>query len=251
MSESNKGICRLSLVPMRSDASDETSVVSQILFGEHYSILEESDTWIKIQLYFDDSEGWIRKDQNEYITLEYFDQINNSDYKVCTELIGNIYFKKKHVNILIGSVLPISTNELFKIEEQVAFNGSSKSLSQKREFEFFKETVSKYLSAPYLLGGKSPFGIDEGGLVQQVFKICGYKLGRSLNVQVNQGKAIKSLDELEPGDVIYKGIDFPIGAFIMTKNNTFIGVYDGQVQSVNFDYLQQEVLTIRRHIHSK
>jgi hypothetical protein len=251
MSESNKGICRLSLVPMRSEASDEASIVSQILFGEHYSILEEIDAWIKIQLHFDDSEGWIRKDQHDDITVEYFDQINNSDYKVCTELTGNIYFKKKHVNILIGSILPISTNELFKIEEQVAFNGASKSLSQKREFEFFKDTVSKYLSAPYSPGGKSPFGIDEGGFVQQVFKICGYKLGRSLIVQVNQGKAVKSLDELELGDVIYTGIDFPTGAFIMTRDNTFIGVYDGQVQSVNFDYLQQEVLSIRRHIHSK
>ncbi len=115
---------------------------------------------------------------------------------------------------------------------------------------FFKETVSKYLSAPYFPGGKSPFGIDEAGLVQQVFKICGYKLGRSLIVQINQGKAVKSLDELEPGDVIYKGIDFPTAAFIMTKDNTFIGVYAGQVQSVNLDYLQQEVLSIRRYIHS-
>ena len=141
MSESNKGICRLSLVPMRSEASDEASIVSQILFGEHYSVIEENDIWINVQLYFDDSEGWIRKDQHDAITDEYFDQINNSDYKVCTELTGTIYFKKKHVNILLGSILPISTNELFKIEEQVAFNGASKSLSQKREFDFFKETA--------------------------------------------------------------------------------------------------------------
>lgn len=251
MSESNKGICRLSLVPMRSEASDEASIVSQILFGEHYSVIEENDIWINVQLYFDDSEGWIRKDQHDAITDEYFDQINNSDYKVCTELTGTIYFKKKHVNILLGSILPISTNELFKIEEQVAFNGSSKSLSQKREFEFFKETVSKYLSAPYLPGGKSPFGIDEGGLVQQVFKICGYKIGRSLRVQVNQGREVKKMVEMVPGDVIYQGLGDLSGAFIMTKDDSFVGVYDGKVQSVSLDYFDQDIISIRRHIHTK
>ena len=236
---------------MRSEPADEADMVSQILFGEHYSVLEEKDAWISIQLNFDDSLGWIRKDQHHPITSNYFNQINNSDYKVCTELTGSIYFKKKYVNILIGSTLPISTNELFKIEEQVAFNGSSKSLSQKREFEFFGEIVSKYMSAPYFKGGKSPFGIDEAGLIQQIFKICGYNLGRSLEIQIKQGREVAKFGEMQLGDVIYKGKEVSSSAFVYVKDDSYIGIYDGLVQSVGADYFKQDILSIRRYIHAK
>lgn len=249
MTEVEKGICRISLVPMRCEPSEDEAMVSQILFGEHYSVIEKKDDWLKVVLNFDDSVGWIRSDQHESISNEYFEQINDSDYKVCTDLSGNIFFKKKHVNILLGSVLPISTNELFKIEEQVAFNGASKSLNQKREFEFFKSIVSKYMYAPYLYGGKSPFGIDEGGLVQQVFKICGYRIGRTMIDQVKQGNEVAGLKDVEPGDVVYTGNGRPNGAFVAVSDHEFVGIYSGMVQKIEPSYFQNNTLTIRRMMH--
>ncbi|MFY0651818.1 MAG: C40 family peptidase [Cyclobacteriaceae bacterium] len=249
MPEAEKGICRMSLVPMRAEPSNDAEMCSQILFGEHYSVINSEDDWVELSLQFDSSTGWIRRDQHEVISSAYFDQINNSDYKVCTELAGDIYFRKKRVNILMGSILPISTNELFKLEEQVAFNGASKSLNQKREFEFFKEVLSKYMYTPYLPGGKTPFGIDEGGLVQQVFKICGYRLPRTMREQVSTGKAVESLKELNPGDLIYSGESEPNGAFIHLSDSKIIGVFDGQVQNVESNYLENNTAAIRRVLH--
>ena len=64
-----------------------------------------------------------------------------------------------------------------------------------------KQILKCYLNAPYLWGGKSPYGIDCSGLTQQVYKICGYKLKRDANQQYQQGVEIMSLSEAVPGDL--------------------------------------------------
>ena len=43
------GICKLSVVPMRKDASHTSELVSELLFNDIYKIIEESDEWLKIQ----------------------------------------------------------------------------------------------------------------------------------------------------------------------------------------------------------
>ncbi|MEP2023177.1 MAG: NlpC/P60 family protein [Reichenbachiella sp.] len=250
MNESPKGICRLSVVPMRMEAKSEASLVSQLLFGEHYSVLAEKNDMIKIQLYFDNSEGWIRKDQHTAISEEYFKQVNLSDYKVCIDLSGTIYFQKKHVHILFGSVLPITTNELFKLEEQVAFNGESKSLSQKREFEYMKETMKKYLNAPYLAGGKTPFGVDAGGFVQQLFKICGYRLPRTVDEQRKSGQEVVDINSIIPGDLIFSK-KHQHQAFVFLGGDEYAGIIGGEVKKVGMDSLEEKGLEARRILLKK
>jgi len=100
-------------------------------------------------------------------------------------------------------MIPISSSELFKMEEQFAFNGEAKNVGQRRDLEFLRTTASKYLNSPYMWGGKSPFGIDCSGFTQMVFKICGYNLLRDASQQVNQGKAIDSLAASRSGDLAF------------------------------------------------
>ena len=56
-----RGICRLSGIPLRAESSDKSEMVSQMLFGEHYSVLEygQDRKWIRIKLEFDGYMGWI------------------------------------------------------------------------------------------------------------------------------------------------------------------------------------------------
>lgn len=234
----------MGVVPMRETPKHDGLLVSQLLFGEHYTVLKEKDQMVQIQLHYDQSIGWIRADQHAPISEEYFQQVNLSDYKVCIDLSGTIFFQKKHVHILFGSILPISTNELFKLEEQVAFNGESKSLAQKREFGFMEEMVKKFLHAPYLSGGKTPFGVDEGGFVQQVFKVCGYKLPRYAREQIDSGQEVANIDDIIPGDLVFSDGQ----GHIFMGGDEYVGIYHGQVRKIGNDQLKDQ-LTARRVLH--
>ncbi|MGK7395366.1 MAG: NlpC/P60 family protein [Candidatus Cyclobacteriaceae bacterium M3_2C_046] len=205
MMDIDKGICRLSVIPVRAGTAEASEMISQLLFGEHYQVLEisEDKRWLKIQNYFDQYEGWIHVTQHYPITTEYFDQINVSDYKICLDITTQILFKKHFINILIGSVLPISTNELFKMEEQLAFNGEAKSLGQRRGFEFLKTMALRYRNTPYLWGGRSPFGIDCSGFTQMVFRLGGYQLKRDSRQQLKQGEVISDFSKTLPGDLAF------------------------------------------------
>lgn len=198
------GVCRLSLISVRADGNDKAELVSQLLFGEHYEVfaVSKDKKWLKIRIHFDQYEGWIDARQHHSITREHFDYINRADFKISTDITTSILYNKTPLPILMGSIIPISGSELFRMEEQFAFNGESKSLGLKRDVEFLKITARKYLNSPYQWGGKSPFGIDCSGFVQLVFKINGYKLLRDSSQQARQGKAV-SFKDIQPGDLVF------------------------------------------------
>jgi len=200
-----KGICRLGLVPVRVSSSDRSEMVSQLIFGDHYSInsYSEDEKWANITIEFDKYEGWIDIKQHTDISEAYFNHLNDTEFKISTDITSTILYKKRLIQIVLGSVLPISSYELFEVNEQFAFNGASKNIGDRQGFEFLKQIIKSYMNVPYLWGGKTPFGIDCSGLTQQVFKLCGYHLKRDASQQYHQGIVVPSLGDALPGDLAF------------------------------------------------
>ena len=66
------GISNLSIIPVRSEPREKSEMSTQILFGEHYTILEEQTKWCRIKLAFDGYEGWIDRIMVNEVDEKYY-----------------------------------------------------------------------------------------------------------------------------------------------------------------------------------
>jgi hypothetical protein len=233
------GVCRLSLISIRAEPTHAAEQTTQFLFGEHYEVMEVSGDkkWLRVRNYFDQFAGWLDVRQHHPISKEYFDYINRADFKITTDITASILYNKSPLQILIGSIIPISGAELFKMEEQFAFNGESKSLGQKRDLEFLKNIAARYINSPYLAGGRSPFGLDAAGFTQLVFKISGYYLDRTLQQQMENGRPVKEFGDMAVGDLVFfRGRDKSLHVGILLAHDKVIHV----AEKVRVDYFDEE-----------
>ncbi len=197
------GICNLNSIPLRIDASDTSEMISQVLFGEHFTVLETNKQWLYIKLAFDGYKGWIDHKQVEEISQDYFEELQNSSYHYLNELVSYMTTDdEKLIPLSIGVTLPKYHNQQFIINNKTfKIDGDIK--EAKLTKQHVVETAFMYLNAPYLWGGKTPFGIDCSGFSQMVYKMNGYKLFRDASQQAKQGEVLSFIEESEPGDLAF------------------------------------------------
>lgn len=190
------GICNLSIVPLRLEASDTSEMVSQVLYGDLFKIIEMRKSWCKIRLAFDKYEGWIDTKQYFEITKDVYDDLRHETPKLSSDLIEFVQDKNKQLySIALGSQI----NGLSVLEHN--FEGLF--FEEKKKKGNIIATAFNYLNTPYLWGGKTPFGIDCSGFTQMVYKLNGYKLLRDAAQQATQGDALSFIEESEPGDLAF------------------------------------------------
>lgn len=202
--DSEFGICRLATVAMRKDPSDASEMISQLLFGEDYRVLNPSENgkWLKVQNEFDGYEGWIDKKQHSNISREFFQQINNSDYQISMDPIAALEFEGERHRVSMGSVLPLLSNPLFSEEENVSFKGKAKPIYKKLSKSAMLEQAKALLNTPYYWGGRSSFGIDCSGFTQLIYRLAGFQLPRDSSQQILKGEQIELKDAIE-GDLAF------------------------------------------------
>ena len=190
------GICNLGIVPIRLEPSDTSEMVTQALYGDVFKVLEQRKKWSRIRFAFDNYEGWI--DNKQYIEIEESDYValSKSDIKLSKDLIE---FVTDTANNLYPIPVGSDLNGLALLQHN--FDGSI--LSEINSKSAIITSSFLYLNAPYLWGGKTPFGIDCSGFTQMVYKLNGYKLYRDASEQATQGEALSFIEESEPGDLAF------------------------------------------------
>jgi len=196
------GICNLNSIALRIEPSDTSEMVSQVLFGEHFTVLEVKKQWLYIKLAFDGYRGWIDNKQVEEISKAYFDKLQSTNAVFLKELISLVSVNDKLIPLSIGATLPNFMNSQFSINNNnYEIDGDVQEF--KRNKNNIVETAFMYLNAPYLWGGKTPFGIDCSGFTQMVYKMNGFKLFRDASQQAKQGEVLSFIEESEPGDLAF------------------------------------------------
>lgn len=234
------GICLLSIVPCRKDPASTSEMVTQLLFGEHYTVNELTDDWVKITTAYDSYECWISIKQHHRISESLFNQLQNQKQVYAADLIHVLADKTQNSSfpVTIGATLPFFNGNGFSFDDlSFGFDGQVISSDNKKSSSDILSTAYLFLNAPYLWGGKSPFGIDCSGFTQLVYKLNGYKLPRDAAQQVDLGTPLNFVEEAEAGDLAFfdneEGRIVHVGIII---DNEHIIHASGKVRIDKFDH---------------
>ncbi|UFK98807.1 C40 family peptidase [Kaistella faecalis] len=179
-----KGICNVSVAPLRAEPAHQSEMVSQILYGESVDVLEINGSFSKIRMHFDQYEGWVDTKQ--------ISEINATDLAIRNTIIITETFR--FYDLEVGKTLLSVGSEIFSDDENVIVPASRERIS---------ETVYMFLNVPYLWSGRSFFGIDCSGLTQLVYKINGISLPRDAHQQAENGRVLDFIEESQPGDLAF------------------------------------------------
>lgn len=179
-------------------------MVSQLLFGEGFEILDSQPKWVKVQLHWDNYVGWIDASTIHAASFSDIDE-EEKNFFYCNDVSAIVNSSLGKQVITLGSTLPqLKKNKMKLGDTDFSFEGNSLNSSAIEHTETaIEELAKKYLNAPYLWGGRSVFGIDCSGYTQMVLKMLGTKIRRDAYQQADQGMLVNFVDEARTGDLAF------------------------------------------------
>jgi cell wall-associated NlpC family hydrolase len=250
------GICQLAIIPIRAEGGERSEMVSQLLFGETYEIVELQEKWVKIKTTYDSYEGWISSVQLSVLSEEDYLTIQEDKLTLTTQPVTLV--NKQADNSLLylpaGSTLPFYENGSSWINNEVyGLNDAGEPASD------LIAIAKTYLNTPYLWGGRTHFGIDCSGFAQTVFKQHGIKIKRDASQQAEQGEVVDFLPAAKAGDlaffdnaegrIIHVGIMLNHEQIIHASGRVKIDHIDGQgIYSEEFKKHTHQLRIIKRYV---
>ena len=178
--------------PVRKRPSHKQEMSNQLLYGEELRIIvSKPNGWVKVQSEYDSYIGWVTSSMIEP------DNSKSASRLLVKNLTKSFSIAGAPFLLSMGASIPANKKGFASTEKKSSSSENSIGISQ------LKSITKQWLNVPYLWGGKTPMGVDCSGFVQVAYKILGVHLLRDAEEQATQGKAIKSLKESLPGDLLF------------------------------------------------
>ena len=246
-----KVICPLSIVPIRKEANDRAEMTSQWLFGETAELLERQAKWSFLRFDHDGYEGWVDNKQLADCDTPNFDP----DQRVIDQsTIADL--GERQVQLAYGSVLPFyEDGSILWQGHRMPVQAVTNHRPVLERADLLELYLHPFLGAPYLWGGRTPWGVDCSGLVQMIFILMGIYLPRDASQQAQEGEDVELLDLCEPGDLVFfdneQGKITHVGIILTRDEEGFLRIAHASGR-VRIDALDQQGIfnaEEKRHTH--
>ncbi len=187
-----------SLINLFKKPSVKSEIVTQMLYGESFSVSKKLKKWLSIKIKEDNYRGFIRnKNFSEYLKPTHkVNSLKVSIYK----LPGS---KKKNLMLPFGSKIKVIKRKLnyYQFEKGWVKKEFLSPISYKDKDPFKQKMIFKNIK--YKWGGKSFKGIDCSGLIQILLNFNNRFCPRDAKDQVKFFKKNIRIENLKKNDLIF------------------------------------------------
>jgi cell wall-associated NlpC family hydrolase len=224
---SSKLIVKTAYANIYSKPKFSSQLVTQALFSEVLDIISSNGDWFEVSQW----DGYVGYTHRFYLS----DNVPNQGSKfLVTDRFISLYDSSDFDNLVMlapfGSDIPVISNDKYHMSESINnenyFFMDNTSLLENNSRNKILEHSKNLIGSPYLWGGKTPFGYDCSGFLQQVFKSINISLQRDTSEQIKDER-MNSIDieSADIGDIVF---------FNMEGNGVdHVGIWYGESQVIH------------------
>ena len=142
------GICGLSVINVYKTPSESSEVVNQLLYGDHFTLIEVKIFWSKIRFEYDESTGYILNSLYATIDSDLAKELDDFSKAVYNRHLTNyaLLENQQLLPILIGSRMDI-----------MSILGHENKETKLRKLEEYKKKLGKIISEKEVINRRGKF----------------------------------------------------------------------------------------------